>query len=243
MASSTTSYLSITSPNIFGFILSRVNLRFLTFSNVINPLLRIILTNELPLSTLIMEVSILHSKPSFQKLESLTSQHPPHTPELNGYSERRHRHIVETGLALLTHASLPLSFWPQAFSTAVYLINRMPTKTLQFSSPFELIFQTAPNYSKLKSFGCLCYPWLHPYSSHKLEPKSKPCVFIGYSLSQSAYLCFEPKTSKTYASRHVKFVETIFPYTSLISMSPCPSHLPAVSWFPPVLTVSMPLPA
>jgi len=55
---------------------------------------------------------------------------PPHTPELNGYSERRHRHIVETGLALLTHASLPLSFWPQAFSTTVYLINRMPTKTL-----------------------------------------------------------------------------------------------------------------
>jgi len=168
---------------------------------------------------------------------------PPHTPELNGYSERRHRHIVETGIALLTHASLPLSFWPQAFSTAVYLINRMPTKTLQFSSPFELIFQTAPNYSKLKSFGCLCYPWLRPYSSHKLEPKSKPCVFIGYSLSQSAYPCFEPKTSKTYASRHVKFVETIFPYTSLTSMSPCPSHPPAVSWFSPVLTVSMPLPA
>jgi hypothetical protein len=49
---------------------------------------------------------------------------------LNGYSERRHRHIVETGLALLTHASLPLSFWSQAFSTTVYLINRMPTKTL-----------------------------------------------------------------------------------------------------------------
>ena len=34
---------------------------------------------------------------------------PPHTPEHNGYSERRHLHIVETGLALLTHASLPFS--------------------------------------------------------------------------------------------------------------------------------------
>ncbi|KAJ6861975.1 retrovirus-related pol polyprotein from transposon RE2 [Populus alba x Populus x berolinensis] len=168
---------------------------------------------------------------------------PPHTPELNGYSERRHRHIVETGLTLLTHASLPFSFWPQAFSTAVYLINRMPTKTLQFSSPFELIFNTAPNYSKLKSFGCLCYPWLRPYSSHKLEPKSKPCVFMGYSLSQSAYLCFDPKTSKTYASRHVKFVESIFPYASLTSMSPGPNQPSGVSWFPPVLTVSLPITA
>ena len=34
---------------------------------------------------------------------------PPHTPEHNGFSERRHLHIVETGLALLSHASLPLS--------------------------------------------------------------------------------------------------------------------------------------
>jgi hypothetical protein len=36
---------------------------------------------------------------------------PPYTPELNGYSERRHCHIVETGLTLLSHASLPLTFW------------------------------------------------------------------------------------------------------------------------------------
>ena len=36
---------------------------------------------------------------------------PPHTPEHNGLSERRHRHIVETGLSLLTHASMPLTFW------------------------------------------------------------------------------------------------------------------------------------
>ena len=108
---------------------------------------------------------------------------PPHTPEHNGFSERRHLHIVETGLALLSHASLPLNYWPSAFSTAVYLINRMPTPTLQFSSPYEQIFATAPNYSKLKIFGCLCYPWLRPYSAHKLDTRSKPCVFIGYSLT------------------------------------------------------------
>ena len=36
---------------------------------------------------------------------------PPHTPEHNGYSEHRHRHIVETGLTLLHQASIPLTFW------------------------------------------------------------------------------------------------------------------------------------
>ena len=83
---------------------------------------------------------------------------PPHTPEHNGVSERRHRHIIETGLSLLTHASLPLTFWSYAFTTAVYLINKMPTPLLNMSSPFEKIFSMRPSYEKLRVFGCLCYP-------------------------------------------------------------------------------------
>ena len=63
---------------------------------------------------------------------------PPHTPEHNGFSERRHLHIVETGLALLSNASIPLNYWTYAFAVAVYLINHMPTTTQ--SSPYENIF-------------------------------------------------------------------------------------------------------
>ena len=165
---------------------------------------------------------------------------PPHTPEHNGYSERRHRHIVETDLTLLSHASLPITFWPHAFTTTVYLINRLPTTTLNLSSPYELIFHKSPNYSKLKVFGCLCYLWLHPYTSHKLNQRSKPCVFLGYSLSQSAYLCLEPSTSKIYVSRHVQFVESVFPYTSLHTTLPRPTSTTISTWIPPVLTVSIP---
>ena len=44
---------------------------------------------------------------------------PPHTLERNGLSEHRHHHIVETGLTLLHHAHMPLTFWRHAFSTAV----------------------------------------------------------------------------------------------------------------------------
>ena len=47
----------------------------------------------------------------------------PHTPQQNGVVERRHRHLVETGLTLLHDAKLDFSFWPFAFQTASYLIN------------------------------------------------------------------------------------------------------------------------
>jgi histone deacetylase 1/2 len=162
---------------------------------------------------------------------------PPHTPEHNGYSERRHRHIVETGLTLLSHASLPLMFWTHAFATAVYLINRMPTPTLNLSSPYECIFGSLPNYSKLKIFGSLCYPWLRPYTSHKLESRSKPCIFLGYSLTQSAYLCYHPPTSKMYVSRHVKFVESIFPSFKSNMQPVNPQPATVSTWIPPIIIV------
>ena len=93
-----------------------------------------------------------------QGISHLTT--PLHTPEHNGLAERRHHHIVETGMSLLTHASVPIQYWTYAFAAAVYLINRMPTKTLSMDSPYLRLFRVSPNYSKLHVFGCLCYPWL-----------------------------------------------------------------------------------
>ena len=89
-------------------------------------------------------------------LSTLGIQHlktPPHTPQHNGTAERRHKHIVETGLTLLSQAKLPYQYWSYAFQTAAYLINRLPTPILQFSSPYEKLFHVKPNYNKLKIFS------------------------------------------------------------------------------------------
>jgi histone deacetylase 1/2 len=61
----------------------------------------------------------------------------PHAHQQNGSAERKHRHIVEMALTLLAYASMPLKFWDEAVSTAVYLINRLPSKVLADESPFE----------------------------------------------------------------------------------------------------------
>ncbi|KAM1315704.1 hypothetical protein ACFX2F_019436 [Malus domestica] len=117
------------------------------------------------------------------------------------------------GRNLISHSGLPSRFWVEAFQTAVYLINRLPS---QFSScPWELLFKAAPKYHTLKTFGCACYPWLQPYSSHKLDTKSKLCVFLGYSLNHSGYRCLDPVTNKLYISRHVVFDENSFPFKHL----------------------------
>jgi hypothetical protein len=167
----------------------------------------------------------------YQKLKSFLEtygiQHlktPPHTPQHNGSAERRHCHIVETGLTLLHNASLPLSFWSFAFQTTSYLINRLLTPLLNNKSPFESLFRSPPNYSKLRIFGCLCFPWLKPYTSHKLEPKSRPYLFLGYSSSQSAYKCYDLSSKNFFITHHVKFFEHVFPmHTNPIHSSWVPS--------------------
>ena len=66
----------------------------------------------------------------------------PYTHQQNGTIEQKHRHLVETGLALFYHASVPLHYWDDTFQTACYLIDRLPTKILQNHSPFEIFFKT-----------------------------------------------------------------------------------------------------
>ncbi|GJZ39031.1 uncharacterized mitochondrial protein-like protein [Tanacetum coccineum] len=61
----------------------------------------------------------------------------PYTPQQNGRAERKHRHLVETGLAMLFHAHVPASYWVDAFSSATYIINRLPTKLLEDGPPIS----------------------------------------------------------------------------------------------------------
>ena len=165
----------------------------------------------------------------------------PHTHQQNGAIERKHRHIVETGLALLYHASVPLRFWDDAFQTAYYLINRLPTPILHHQSPFEKLFQAPPDYSLLKIFGSACWPNLHPYNTNKLQPRSLQCVFLGYSLRHKGYKCFHVSTGRLYISRDVIFQETTFPFFESLSKSPpkAPPPTTSILGLPPALLQPM----
>ena len=160
---------------------------------------------------------------------------PPHTPEHNGITERKHRHLVETGMTLLTHAGMPSSYWTYAFAT--YLINRQPTPILSMESPYQKLFGETPNYNKLRVYGCLCYPWLRPNNSNKLQDRSTPCVLLGYSLTQSAYLCLQKSTGCIYTSRHVNFDEKTFPFRSQTTTPPASETPSAPPNHPPVTII------
>lgn len=140
----------------------------------------------------------------------------PHTPQQNGVSERKHRHITELGITMLLHSKVPQELWVEAFFTATFLGNLLPSYVLSESmSPYEALHGKPPVYTALRVFGCKCYPYLRPYMKNKLDPKSLPCVFLGYNEKYKGYRCYYPPSGKVYISRHVLFEESNFPYSDM----------------------------
>jgi len=136
----------------------------------------------------------------FQKVGISHKVSCPHAHQQNGAAERKHRHIVEVGLALLANSSMPLKFWDEAFLTATHLINLLPSKVINYQTPFEKLFLEKPNYNSLCIFGCAVWPNLRPYNSRKLAFRSTRCVFLGYSSMHKGYKCLEPSTGRVYIS-------------------------------------------
>jgi hypothetical protein len=52
----------------------------------------------------------------------------------NSMVERKHRHIVELALVIMSQSLIPISYWDEIFFDVVFLINRLPTSNSTSSS-------------------------------------------------------------------------------------------------------------
>lgn len=133
------------------------------------------------------------------------------TPQQNGVAERKNRHITETARALLGGGNIPKRLWDTAVVTAVYLMNRMPSRTLDMRTPLDTLSRWCPLPSVLmlspKVFGCCAFVHLYKNQRTKLDPCAVRCIFLGYGTHQKGYRCYDPTTKKTYVSMDVTFLE------------------------------------
>ena len=102
---------------------------------------------------------------------------------------------------------MPHCYWAEAVSTAVYIMNRTPTAAVHDVTPEEKFSSRKPDLSHLKVFGCIAYVHVPDELRTKLDPKAEKCIFIGYSLEQKGYKCYNPVTRQVRVSRDVVFDE------------------------------------
>ncbi|BBN68038.1 transposable element gene, partial [Prunus dulcis] len=75
-----------------------------------------------------------------------------YTPQQNGVVERKNRTVVEMAKAMLHEKNMPYSLWAEAVHTAVYLLNRSPTKALENITSFEAYSGRKPGIGHLKGY-------------------------------------------------------------------------------------------
>ena len=92
-------------------------------------------------------------------------------------------------------------------TTAVFILNRAPTKALTGKTPFEAWYGSKPNVSFLRTFGCIGHVRKMKPNLTKLEDRSTPMVFLGYAEGTKAYRLYDPRGDKVTVSRDVVFNE------------------------------------
>ena len=154
------------------------------------------------------------------------------TPQQNGVVERKNRTLLEITRAMMIESCAPAYYWPEAISTANYLTNCLPTKSLHFSTPLATLnkYTNVPTIHSLppRVFGCVVYVHLPKRERNKLEPRAVKCVFVGYGTTQKGYRCFNPVTKRLCTTMDCDFVEIEFYYHHLQSQGESPSE--DLSW-------------
>jgi len=117
----------------------------------------------------------------------------------------KHHHLVETSLTIMTWSNVLFYYWPHAFQTASFIINRMLTTSSTISLPTRNYFIEHLTILSLRIFGCNCYPHLRPYQTHMFDFWSSQCVFLGYSALYKGYQSLHVPSSRIYISCNAVF--------------------------------------
>lgn len=78
--------------------------------------------------------------------------------------------------SMMEHWNVPKKCWVEAVYTALYLLNRSPTKTVKKKTPEEAWSGRKPKISHLKVFDSFAFVWISDAKCTKLDPKSETHV-------------------------------------------------------------------
>jgi hypothetical protein len=129
-----------------------------------------------------------------------------YSSQQNDVVERHNQTVVGMARALLKRRGMPAVFWGEVVVTAVYILNRSPTKALNGRTPYEAWHGRKPAVSHLRVFGCLAFGKEFGHIG-KLDDRSIPGVFIGYADGLKTYCILDPGTQRVRTTRDVVFDE------------------------------------
>jgi len=102
-----------------------------------------------------------------------------------GVAERVNRTIASRIRTIRLDSGLPVYLWRELAKTAVYLINRSPTRCLKGKTPYEAWYGYKSDLLHLKIIGSAIYYLNIEKDIKKLDPVARKYRLIGYGLGNN----------------------------------------------------------
>ena len=128
------------------------------------------------------------------------------TPQQNGLAKRMNKTFMEKVRCMLIQSKLSKLVWAKILLTTCYLVNLIPSTTIDFKTLFKMWSGKPANYGILKVFG---FPTYVHVSQGKLAPRALKDVFISYAegVKGIKVCCTDFNPPECIVSRDVMFNE------------------------------------
>ena len=111
-----------------------------------------------------------------------------YTPQQNGLAERMKRTLLDLVRSMLHHMNIEKRFWAEALATAVYIRNRVTSRSRPAkTTPHHLWHGEPPNLSHARVFGAQCWCVIPKSKVKKLDARAREGVMMGYSSQSKGY--------------------------------------------------------
>ena len=112
---------------------------------------------------------------------------PLHTQDQNGPAKQSGGVIIGRARAMKNTANLPEILWPEMITCAAYLLNRSPTKSLNWETPIGYLERLSgnqnsqPSLNYLVLYRCRAYSYIKKQPKlDRLEPRAHISYLVGY---------------------------------------------------------------
>ncbi|XP_019176308.1 PREDICTED: uncharacterized protein LOC109171699 [Ipomoea nil] len=104
----------------------------------------------------------------------------------------------------------------------------MPSPVINLSTPYQMLYGSSPDISSLRVFGCLSYAATNSKARHKMAPRGKRYIFLGFPAGIKGYLLYDADEGSTIISGDVTFYEGQFPMAEKDVLDPTQSSQPSL---------------
>lgn len=118
-------------------------------------------------------------------------------------AERRNRTLLDMVRSMLSNSKLPKSLWNEALKTAVYILNRVPTKAVP-KTPFELFKGWKPSLRHVHVWECPYEVRIYNPQEKKLDPRTISGYFVGYTEKSKGYRFYCPSHTTRLWNREMR---------------------------------------